>query len=426
MATIVIPWKPWEKFGFRFLFLFFGITSLLCVMLNAFIASLAFSKDGFDMNKLFKPLTGAFHWLDKHLYHIGYDPKIHASFPGDNHFGVTFYLTVILFGILVTIIWSIIDKKRTNYDKLFYWFCVYLRYVLAITIIGYGIDKIIPVQMSSPSAAVLTEPYGNLNRFNVLWTFMGVSTGDMIFTGSLEVIAGLLLFFRRTALAGSLLIVAILSNIVALNCFYNVGVKLFSLQMLLIALFLLAPYYQRLFQFFFNNSNIVAASPKRFVFQNKRKRYMVTAMLLFVPIIAIGLSLVTNYKTYQRVAANEQKQKIYDVAAFVAKDTLAPLTTDTLRWKRVLLFVDGHNMVVYNMQGKGKWFKFKIESIKKTLTLNSDDKAKMKVFHYTYPAKDMMHLAGKWNGKDISVSLKLSPLDSIPLNKEKITFFEEE
>ena len=78
------------------------------------------------------------------------------------------------------------------------------------------------------------------------------------------------------------------------------------------------------------------------------------------------------------------------------------------------------------MQDKGKWFKFKIDSIKKTLTLNNDDKAKMKVFHYTNPAKDMMHLAGKWNGKDISVSLKLSPLDSIPLNKEKIMFFEEE
>jgi hypothetical protein len=323
-------------------------------------------------------------------------------------------------------VWSFIDKKKANYDRLFYWFCIYLRYVLAITIIGYGIDKVIPIQMSPPSVAALTEPYGNLNRFNVLWTFMGVSTGYMIFTGSLEIIAGLLLFFRRTALAGSLLMVAILSNVVALNCFYNVGVKLFSLQMLLFALFLLAPYYQRLFQFLFSDKNTAAISPKRFVFQNKRKRYMVTALLVLVPLIGIGLSLVTNYKTYQRVAANEREQKIYDVAAFVAKDTLAPLTTDTLRWKRVLLFVNGHNMVVYDMQDKGKWFKFKIDSAKKTLTLNSDDKAKMKVFHYTYPATDMMQLVGKWNGKDISVSLKQSPVDSIPLNKEKITFFEEE
>ncbi|MBS1531501.1 MAG: hypothetical protein JSU01_14430 [Bacteroidetes bacterium] len=378
------------------------------------------------MNKLFKPLTGIFHWLDRHIYHIGYDPKIHSSFPGDNHFGVTFYLTLILFGILVTVVWGVLDKKRSNYDRLFYWFCIYLRYVLAITIIGYGIDKIIPVQMSSPSAAVLTEPYGNLNRFNVLWTFMGVSPGYMIFTGSLEVIAGLLLFFRRTTLAGCLLVVAILSNIVALNCFYNVGVKLFSLQMLLFALFLLAPYYQRLFQFFFTDSTTAVRSPKRFFFQNKRKKYLVTAMLLFIPLATIGLELITDYKTYNVVAANGHRQKIYDVSAFVAKDTLAPLTTDTMRWKRVLLFVEGHNMVVYNMQDKGKWYKFKIDSSKNTLTLNSDDKAKMKVFHYTYPAKDLMNLTGKWNGKDISVSLKVSPLDSIPLNKERVTFFEEE
>jgi hypothetical protein len=42
MATSEMPWKTWQMIGFRFWFLFFGIISLLCVMLDAFIASLAF------------------------------------------------------------------------------------------------------------------------------------------------------------------------------------------------------------------------------------------------------------------------------------------------------------------------------------------------------------------------------------------------
>lgn len=79
------------------------------------------------------------------------------------------------------------------------------------------------------------------------------------------------------------------------------------------------------------------------------------------------------------------------------------------------------------MQDKAKWFKFDLDSAKKTFTLHSGpDKKKWKVFHYNNPAKDQLQLAGKWKGRDVSVLLKLSPVDSIPLNKERVTFFQEE
>ena len=93
--------------------------------------------------------------------------------------------------------------------------------------------------MSPPQWCMLTTPYGELNRFNVLWNFMGMSPGYMMFTGTIEIVGGLLLFFPRTAVAGYLLVIAVLSNVVALNWFYNVPVKVFSALLLLYALFLL-------------------------------------------------------------------------------------------------------------------------------------------------------------------------------------------
>ncbi|HZX58117.1 MAG TPA: hypothetical protein VFE54_05310 [Mucilaginibacter sp.] len=426
METPGTLWKTWQKIAFRFLFLFFAITSVLCLQLVVLLADLAFDKDGFEMDKMFKPLRSVVHWLDRYIFHIGYDPKLHGSFPGDSHFGVALYLTIMLFSILAAIVWSIADNKRRNYNKLYYWFCLYLRYVLAITLIGYGIDKVIPVQMPRPALTMLTEPYGNTNRFNILWGFMGLSPGYMIFTGTIELTAGLLLLFRRTTVAGCLLTIAFLTNVVALNWFYNIGVKMFSSQLLLSALFLVAPYLKTLFRFLFNQGSTPLYSPERYVFQTKWKKRLLTAILLFVTLAAIIPNAVADYKAYNRVAAHQRMQKAYDVTAFIAKDTLPPLTTDTVRWKRVLLFIYGDYFVVYNMQDKSKWFKFKADSAQKTFTLqNGPDKKKWEVLHYTNPAKNQLQLAGKWKGKNITVLLKLSPVDSIPLNKERLRFFEE-
>jgi len=427
MTTHHTPWKPAQKFGFRFVFLFFSIISLLCLHLVIWISFFAFGKDGYDLNKLFKPLTGPIHWLDRYIFHLGYDPAIHSNYPGDGRFGSAFYLTAILVSMLVAVIWSILDKKRLNYDRLFYWFCLYLRFVLGITVITYGIDKVIPVQMSHPSLPMLTEPFGNTSRFNVLWGFMGMSPGYMIFTGAFELIGGLMLFFRRTTVAGCILLIFILANVVALNWFYNVGVKMFSMQLLVFALFLLAPYLKTLLQFLFNNGSTALYSPKQFALQTNWKKGLLIAVLLLFPAVIILLNGVADYKRYNEVTVNERIQKAYDVTTFVAKDTLPPLTTDTVRWKRVLLFIYHDYFVVYNMQDKSKWYKFKADSVNNTFTLqNGPDKKKWKVFHYTYPAKNQLQLAGKWKGKDISVSLKLSPVDSIPLNKEKVEFFQED
>ncbi len=64
-----------------------------------------------------------------------------------------------------------------------------------MTMFSYGIDKLIPVQMSYPSVVTLTTPMGEFSRFDVLWTFMGVAPGYMMLTGFCEILAAVLLVF---------------------------------------------------------------------------------------------------------------------------------------------------------------------------------------------------------------------------------------
>jgi hypothetical protein len=73
--------------------------------------------------------------------------------------------------------------------------------------------------------------------------------GYTIFAGAMEALGALLLLFRRTALAGALITAAVMTNVFALNMFYDVPVKLFSFHLLVMALVIAAPDLGRLFRF---------------------------------------------------------------------------------------------------------------------------------------------------------------------------------
>jgi hypothetical protein len=217
-------WSLLQKIIFRFLFLFLGFFLLNYELAMAMI-DLGFYKKVAPMYGVFSQLL---YWFDAHFYHIGYNPKLHESIPADNHFGIVFYLTSIIIFILIVIAWSIIDRQKNNYHKLNYWFRIYVRYMVALIVFSYGIEKIIPVQMSYPQVTDLLTPLGDQSKFDVIWNFVGASPAYERFTGTCEVIASFLLIFNRTYVFGSLCMCAVLSNVVALNFFYNIPVKLYS------------------------------------------------------------------------------------------------------------------------------------------------------------------------------------------------------
>lgn len=79
----------------------------------------------------------------------------------------------------------------------------------------------------------------------LLWTFMGASMAYTIFAGSAEALA-VLLFIPRLATLGGLAAMAVLTNVFMLNMCYDVPVKLYSFNLLMMAMFLVAPNVRRL------------------------------------------------------------------------------------------------------------------------------------------------------------------------------------
>jgi hypothetical protein len=76
----------------------------------------------------------------------------------------------------------------------------------------------------------------------VVWSFMGASRPYTVFGGSGELVAGLLLVFRRTSIFGVLATIGVMANVVMLNFCYDVPVKILSVHMLVIGFMLLVAY----------------------------------------------------------------------------------------------------------------------------------------------------------------------------------------
>lgn len=136
-----------------------------------------------------------------------------------------------------------------------------------MTLIKYGAVKLIPVQFPPPDLHRLLEPFGDASPMGLLWTFMGASTAYNVFAGSVETIAGLLLFFPRTSLLGALVSMAAVCQICALNLCYDVPVKLFTLHLLGMVVFLVAGDARRLANLFWLNRPGEPASSETVRFQ---------------------------------------------------------------------------------------------------------------------------------------------------------------
>lgn len=392
------------NYELMFIFLFFGSFNMVLALYNIFS----------------KPLA----WLDAHLFHIGYNPQRHQSIPGDTHYGLVYFLTTILLCLLIVIIWSLAGKRKPNYNKLNYWFRVYMRYMVALIMLGYGIDKLIPVQMAFPGVTDLLRPVGENNLFTVLWNFMGVSPGYEIFTGLCEVLAGILLLIPRTQVFGALVMSLVLSNVVALNIFYNVSVKLYSSLLFICTLYLLIPYVNTLIQFFYYHRS-VSLTEKKYWYSGGWKKYFLIIIAIVIPAVCILGDIIHTKKAYNQQMLTRKNEKLYDVTSFIAKDSAQNILADSLRWNK-LAFAYSIYAVVYFSRGTAAFYQFKKDSIKHTYTFqNNPDTAKWDVLTYTHPSKNEMEFTGTWKGNDVHIRMKEVSFDSMNLNKEKVIFFQD-
>lgn len=160
----------------------------------------------------------------------------------------------ILFGLnaglplIVALAWGRAERERDWTARAAPWIMRAARLSLAYVLFIYGWQKVFLLQMAQPDHSDLLTRFGQMNHMGLLWRTVGASPLFQFVGGALEVLPAFLLLHRRTALAGALLAVPVLSFVLLLNLSFNVFVKLGAANLLLLAVAILWPHLPNLWR----------------------------------------------------------------------------------------------------------------------------------------------------------------------------------
>jgi uncharacterized membrane protein YphA (DoxX/SURF4 family) len=247
---------------------------------------------------------------------------------------------MLLFALGAVLLWSVLDRKRRDYRRVEPWLRLLVRYTLAFTLFAYGFAKVFPLQLGTPGFQRLLEPYGDFSPMGALWWFMGASIPYIIFAGCAEVLGGLLLRFRRTAALGAVVAFAVLLNVMMLNYCYDVPVKLYSTNLVLMAVYLAAFDLRRLLDVFVRNC---ATTPVDLTGPSFERRWMRVSAIVF-QVLLVGYTLFENihggwqgYKDRYVSRLRPPIYGLYEVETFTRDgQDVPPLVTDATRWRKLI------------------------------------------------------------------------------------------
>lgn len=404
-----LHWNTAQKLAFRFFFVYF-LLYIFPFPLENLPGSYYLTQFYTDAWNVLVP------WVGRTILHLPYEITVFPNGSGDTTFNYVQIFCFVVLAFLALIVWTVLDRKRTNYNTLLYWLVVLLRYYLAFTMFSYGFAKVFKTQFPFPNITRLMQPYGESSPMGLAWTFMGYSTAYNWFTGLGEVLGGALLLFRRTTALGSVILIAVIGNIVAINFCFDVPVKLYSTNLLLMTVFVLAAEGKRLINVLLLNRPAPAldVTPFRTTRRWRIGRLVVKLYLIGTTLFAQISGGLQAVKTYGDTAPKPPLYGLYEVESFALNgDTLAPVTTDTTRWRQVAVggYKGYSSLTVRLMNDSLQRFTFEPDTAKFRAVLYARFDTAHK-YHLTYQRPDTSSLViqGRFRADSVYVRLRKQPM----------------
>ncbi len=326
------PWTEGQKVLFRIAFVFFIAMSLP--------NDWSWYKNAFSLD-----------WLHLH-YRDLYDVARFGS--GLNLFGnrifgsplngYAIWVITLVFAVVAGLVWTVIVRYKNaepfNYERMYYWLRVVVRYRAGIGIIGFGFTKLLPTQLPYPSLGLLNTDFGDLTLQKIYWLSIGIVPWYEVFTGVVEVAAGVMLFFRATTFWGAVLLFGALADIVYVNFAYDGGVHVYSSYFVLLAGFLLVYYVRDFYKLLILEKPVVPNyfAPRFAGWQRYVRIGLKTATLGIFLVLLFWLQWVNwKYDPYKQPAQKgiRELRGNYAVLEFRLNGQRLPESdTDTVRWQQ--------------------------------------------------------------------------------------------
>jgi len=416
LPLLPVPqWSLASRSAFRFCFVYFG---WYCVATQILGSLFPIPKVDIPDLSSFWPMRQVTFWIAAHIFHAQLPLVYTDSGSGDKTFDWVLVFWQLVVSALATVIWSVLDRKRQNYVTLYKWFRVFVRIGLAGQMLAYGMDKVIPLQMPFPFLTRLLEPFRDFSPMGVLWASIGASPAYETFAGCAEMLAGILLIFPRTAMLGALVCAADMTQVFMLNMTYDVPVKLLSFHLLLMALFLVAPDFYRLADFFFRN-HAVQPSTQPQLFQTRRANRIALGAQIVFGIWLLGMNAYGAWIESHTYGAGRTTSVLYGIwnvdELSIDGQLRSPLLNDYDRWHRAV-FDFPQSVAFQRMDDSFAWYGAAINVNDKSIALTkSRDKNWKGNLTFQRVGQDRLILDGSMDSHKIHMQLQLVDRSKFPL-----------
>jgi len=360
-------------------------------------------------------------WLGEHVLALPEPITVLPNGSGDTTWNYVQLFGMVMLSLIVGVAWAFADRKRVNYAALNHWLMVMVRYALASAMLMYGLIKVFKSQFPFPGLTTLTQTYGESSPMGLAWNFMGYSTGYNLFAGGAEVLAGVLLLWRRTTTLGALVAVGVTAHIAAMNFCYDIPVKLFSSTLLLMAIYLFANDLRR-FVDALVLGRATAAVPLAPHFTGKRGRVTrIVAKVVFLLLMTM-MAVMTWFmaREYGDDMAKPPLYGLYTVESFSVDGVVRPpLTTDKQRWQQFIVEAYGF-AVVRTMDSEREFFGIETDPAKASFVLHRRKQDTPEDFTFTYeqPTPDQLIVRGTLAAGALEVNLrKVDPQSFLLVNR---------
>lgn len=257
------------------------------------------------------------------------------------------WIFILVIALLGAAIWVKIDKtENADKEQLYYYYLrIFVRFKLAAILFVAGFLKLFPIFVPELSLSHLNTAYGYFTDWKHLLLSLSAAPAYLVFLGIVELIAAILLLFRRTAFLSVIFVIPFYGNAFLADLAYQGPTYFVSTYIILLTLPIFLYDVQRLGSLIVALKETLPASWK-LDWQTigwSKWRLPLKAVFVFVFVL---LMAVRSYSIYQHpeqslhypneagLSAIEGK---YLVDTFVFNgDTLAFSPTDSVRWKDVV------------------------------------------------------------------------------------------
>ena len=409
-------WGTATTLAFRFSFVYLGLYTL-----TSQVAGGLFILPGYALAALGRtwPVRELTTWWMRNVFGIT-SPPVYLGNSSDTAFYWVQAFLLLAISVGTVGIWSMLDRRRKSYPVLHKWFRVYLRFGLAAQMFYFGMAKVIPTQFRPPALRTLVEPVGNLTLTDILWVSVGASTAYQMFTGWVEVLGGLLLIVPHTAVAGALLSLGAMVQVLVLNMSYDFGLKLVSFYLILIALVILAPDLRRLGNvLLFDRPAAASTHPLLFATARANRTALVAQVVFGVYLLGVFANVGFGFWNEPGAPGSPRSPLygVWDITELAIDGEIRPsaLNDYDRRWRRAI-FDSPESVIFQRTDDSFASYGASIDMGSFSIALTKgNSRTWASAFTFERPADDRMVLEGEMDGYRIRMVLSRIGLDTFPL-----------